>query len=238
MSADGPRNLDNHDWRAMCGRFTLRSRLNLVIRELNLFSDLDGEPRYNIAPTQAIPTIRPDAEGRRTCKMLRWGLIPVWDKSPKPGTGLINARAETVAEKPAFRSAFRKRRCLVLADGYYEWKVLDKGKQPYFVHRADNAPFGFAGLWECRPNETGPPLETCTIITTTANELTGHVHDRMPVILDMDRWDSWLAEDADPAALQCLLQPYPSNLLATDPVSPLVNNPRNDLPECIQVCAP
>jgi putative SOS response-associated peptidase YedK len=220
----------------MCGRFTLRSRLNVVIRELDLFSDLDGPPRYNVAPTQTVPIVRPDAERRRTLAAVRWGLVPSWAKEVK-GAGFINARAETVATKPAFRSAFKKRRCLVLADGYYEWQAVGKQKQPYFIRRRDDRPFGFAGLWECRHGEDGTDLESCAVITTTANERTRSVHDRMPVILDPAEWDAWLASDATPNDLEALLRPYPSEALAVDPVSPLVNSAKNDLPECVRVCA-
>lgn len=222
----------------MCGRFTLRARLNVVIRELNLFGDLDWEPRYNIAPTQPVPIVRRDATGRRAVALARWGLVPSWSKDAKPSAALINARGETVAEKPAFRSAFRKRRCLVLADGYYEWRSVGKKKQPYFIRRADDAPFGFAGLWESRLGEDGTTLESCTIITTESNEATRPVHDRMPVILDVGEWDSWLAPAADPAGLQSFLRPYPSEVMAVDPVSPVVNNARNDVPECVRIVTP
>jgi putative SOS response-associated peptidase YedK len=219
----------------MCGRFTLRSRLNRVIPELNLFGDLDWEPRFNIAPTQPVPIVRLDAASRRAVALARWGLVPSWVKDLKSSAPLINARAETVAEKPAFRSAFCKRRCLILADGYYEWRPVGKKKQPYFIRRADDAPFGFAGLWESRPDDDGTALESCTIITSESNELTRPVHDRTPVILDIEDWDSWLATNAEPAGLRTMLRPYRSDLMAVDPVSPLVNNARNDVPECVRV---
>jgi putative SOS response-associated peptidase YedK len=222
----------------MCGRFTLRARLNLIVKELSLFGDLDEPPRFNIAPTQPVPVVRKDAEGRRTVAVARWGLCPAWAAEAKPNAAMINARSETVEEKPAFRSAFKRRRCLVLADGYYEWRAAGKFKQPYFIRRADDAPFGFAGLWETRPGADGSPLETCTVITTAANDLTRSVHDRMPVIFDPDAWDAWLAPDADPATLLALLQPYPSDRLAIGPVSPLVNSSRNDLPECVKPFVP
>src|SRR5262245_57807328 len=134
----------------MCGRFTLRARLNLVLKELDADGVPDWTPRYNIAPTQSVPVVRQN--GQRTCALLRWGLVPFWAKEPKAvrGGGLINARAETVASLPAFRAAFRKRRCLVLADGYFEWKATGgKAKQPYFIRRPGDEPFAFAGLWEC-----------------------------------------------------------------------------------------
>ncbi|HEX4589093.1 MAG TPA: SOS response-associated peptidase, partial [Gemmataceae bacterium] len=218
----------------MCGRFTLRSRLNVVVRELDLFGDVEWEPRYNIAPTQPVPIVRPDEDGRRACALARWGLIPSWAKDPKQCGLLINARAETVAEKPAFRTAFRKRRCLVLSDGYYEWQALgDKKKQPYFIHRPDNGVFGFAGLWECWSGGDGPPVESCTITTTTANDGVVHVHDRMPVILEPGEWDSWLAPTAEPSVLSMLLRPFPASGLAADAVGTLVNNAKNDAAECV-----
>jgi putative SOS response-associated peptidase YedK len=223
----------------MCGRFTLRSRLNVVVRELDLFGDVEWEPRYNIAPTQPVPIVRRDEDGRRACSLARWGLIPSWAKEPKQVGMLINARAETIAEKPAFRTAFRKRRCLVLADGYYEWQPLAaKKKQPYFIHRPDDSVFGFAGLWECWHSPDGPPVESCTIITTTANDGFVHLHDRMPVILEPGEWDSWLAPAAEPATLETLLRPFPASGLAADPVGTLVNNVKNDAAGCISYLAP
>jgi putative SOS response-associated peptidase YedK len=217
----------------MCGRFTLRARLNKVVREQDLFGDVDGEPRYNVAPTQPVAIVRRDETGRRACALARWGLIPSWAKDPKQAGSLFNARAETVAEKPAFRAAFKRRRCVVLADGYYEWRAVGKAKQPYFIHRPDDAVFGFAGLWESWAGG-GSPVESCTIITTTADGGIAHLHDRMPVILDSGEWDSWLAPAADPAALQVLLRPFPANGLAVDAVGPVVNNARNDVPECVK----
>jgi putative SOS response-associated peptidase YedK len=226
----------------MCGRFTLRTRLNRVLQEMGIDEAPDWEPRFNIAPTQPVPVVRAAADaGRRTCDLLRWGLVPSWAEHPKAirGGGWINARGETVATQPAFRSAFRKRRCLLLADGYYEWKATGaKTKQPFFIHRPDNGVFAYAGLWEAWRGEDGAPLETCALITTAANELTRSIHDRMPVILDEADWDQWLAAEADPARLQSLLQPLPSDRLVAEPVSTLVNNPRNDRPECVAVGLP
>jgi putative SOS response-associated peptidase YedK len=222
----------------MCGRFTLRARLNKVIQEQDLFGEFDTEPRYNIAPTQSVAIVRRDESGRRACAMARWGLIPSWAKDPKQAGLLINARAETVAEKPAFRSPFKKRRCLVLADGYYEWQAAGKTKQPYFIHRPDDEVFGLAGLWDCWPGGDGPPIESCTIITTSANDGIVHVHDRMPVILEPGEWDAWLSPTADAAALKVLLRPFPANGLVAEPVSTVVNNAKNDVPECISYLAP
>jgi putative SOS response-associated peptidase YedK len=218
----------------MCGRFTLRARLNRVVQELDLFGEVEWDPRYNIAPTQNVAVVRREEDtGRRACALARWGLIPSWANEPRQAGNLINARAETVANKPVFRSAFAKRRCLVLADGYYEWQALGKKKQPYFIHRPDDSVFAFAGLWErwCGGEQ---PCDTCTVITTTANDGVVHVHDRMPVILEPAEWDSWLAPDAKAQALQSLLRPFPANGLVADPVGPFVNSVKCDTADCVK----
>lgn len=184
------------------------------------------EPRYNAAPTQRMPVVRV-FDGKRELVLLRWGLIPSWAKDPKIGNSLINARGETVHEKPAFRSAFKARRCLVPADGFYEWRKLSGGsKQPYRITMADSSPFAFAGLWE-RWDKGDEPLETFTIITTTANVLVAPIHDRMPVILDPADYDAWL-ESQDTTIPMALLQPYPAKRMSAYPVSTRVNSPRND----------
>src|SRR4051812_34360542 len=174
----------------MCARYTLTRRLNLLVQEMvelmldeGVLYDWDP-PRYNIAPTQQVAAVRASADaGRRELVPLKWGLIPSWAKDPKIATQCLNARGETVAEKPAFRSAFKRRRCLILADGYYEWTGPKGQKQPWRLRLRDNAPFAFAGLWECWRRPEGDPVETCTIVTTEANELAAKYHDRMPVIL-------------------------------------------------------
>jgi len=218
----------------VCGRFTLRANLNRVLQEMGVEVGPEWIPRYNISPTQSVPVVRVSADGPRTCDLLRWGLVPSWAKDPKavPRGGLINARCETVATQPAFRSAFKKRRCLVLADGYYEWKPAGKLKQPYLIRRADDEPFTFAGLWEYWKPDDGPAWQTFTLITTAANDLTRPIHDRMPVILAGRDRDTWLTPDADPAQLKPLLRPFESESLVADPVSTAVNNPRNDVAEC------
>jgi putative SOS response-associated peptidase YedK len=193
--------------------------------------------RYNIAPTQEIAAVRADGErGCRTLVSLRWGLIPSWAKDPSIGNRMINARAETVAEKPSFRNAMKRRRCLVLSDGYYEWqkKQGPKGpKQPFYFCLNDERPFAFAGLWESWKDPSGSRLESCTIITTEANTLTRPIHDRMPVILPADSYDHWLDPTLhDAAELQPLLRSYPSEEMKAFPVSTLVNSPRNDDPAC------
>jgi putative SOS response-associated peptidase YedK len=226
----------------MCARFTLTRRLNLLVQEMTelmldegVLHDWDPPPRYNIAPTQSVAAVRatPDA-GRRELVPLRWGLIPSWAKDPKVGNRLLNARAETVAETPAFRAAFKRRRCLILADGYYEWTGSKGKKQPWHFHLHGNRPFAFAGLWEhWRPPE-GEPVETCTIITTEANELAAKYHDRMPVILHAAEYAHWLDPEQQAADdLKPLLVPYPADELEVAAASPLVNSPKNDRPECL-----
>ncbi len=198
----------------------------------------DLTPRYNVAPSQSVAAIvqLPDAS-RPQLQILRWGLIPSWAKDPKIGYKLINARAETVSEKPLFRSAFGKRRCLIPATGFYEWQQVEGSrlKQPYFIGVQDEGLFAFAGLYEQWESPDGDVLETCTIITTTANEIVASIHERMPVILAGQEYALWL----DPSfgkidRLQALLAPYPASGMTVYPISNLVNNPKNDSPECKQ----
>jgi putative SOS response-associated peptidase YedK len=170
----------------------------------------------------------------RELTFLNWSLIPSWAEDPKIGDWMINARSETAADKPSFRSAFRKRRCLIPTDGFYEWQKNGGKKQPFFIHRADAKPFAFAGLWEHWEGD-GQVIESCTILTTEANELMRPLHDRMPVILQPEDYDRWLDPRLDkPEAVQPLLRPYPSEALAAYPVTTLVNNPRNDKAECLK----
>jgi len=223
----------------MCGRFTLRTPLNQLVERF-LF-EMPGElwkPRFNIAPSQPVAALRrPDPETGRQLAWLRWGLIPSWAKDPAVGYKMINARSETVAEKPSFRHAFKHRRCLVLADGYYEWKKGEttKQKQPYYIGMLDEQPFAFAGLWESWRSPDGSPLETCTIITTEANSLTRSIHPRMPVILDPEDYDRWLAtSEAMGPEIDACLRRFPSERMTMFPVSTLVNSPKNDSPGCIE----
>ena len=225
----------------MCGRFTQR----LSWAELHELMDLIGpprnlRPRYNVAPSQDVAVVRA-ADGGRSLSILRWGLIPAWAKDPAIGYRLINARSETVAEKPSFRSAYRRRRCLIPADGFYEWQRLGKIRQPWLFGLRDGAPFAFAGLWErwtvpegaaltgsLAELGAGDPVETCTILTTAANETVAPVHGRMPVILPRDACDPWLAgEDVS-------LAPYAADAMTAHPVSTLVNRPANDDPRCVE----
>jgi len=222
----------------MCGRFSLTASPTAMAE---LF-DLDAStvpalaPRYNIAPTQPVAVVRVAPEGgRREIGFLRWGLIPAWAKDPGIGARMINARAETVAEKPAFRGAFRRRRCLVPASGFYEWRKVDKHKQPYYIHMADREPFAIAGLWERWAAPTGDVVESCTLLTTDANDRVRPLHDRMPVILAREAFGRWLdPEVTDPGPLLELLAPYPSEAMALYPVSTFVNAARNDGPRCVE----
>jgi putative SOS response-associated peptidase YedK len=218
----------------MCGRFTLTAPADVLNQFFPLFDLADVPPRYNIAPTQMVIALRhlPQA-ARPEFVRLRWGLIPAWADDIKAGYRMINARAETAAEKPAFRFAFRERRCLILADGFYEWQKLDGRKQPHYIRLGDGKPFAFAGLWE-RWHKGEEPVESCTILTTDANELMRPLHDRMPVILHPADYACWL----DPARhegaeLQQLLRPFPSEQLTAYPVGTQVNNARFDDKSCV-----
>ena len=219
----------------MCGRFTLHTPADTVAEIFNLSEAPQWSPRYNLAPTQQVPTIRADAEGRkREFHALTWGLVPSWARDPKMGARMINARAETLHEKPSFRAAFRLRRCLILADGFYEWQRLESGKQPHFIGMQDGRPFAFAGLWEHWEHPGLPPIDSCTIITTEPNELLAPIHNRMPVILDESAYDEWMDPDArNVKQLSALLQPFPATRMTAYPISKLVNSPSNDGPECI-----
>jgi putative SOS response-associated peptidase YedK len=193
--------------------------------------------RFNIAPTQPVPVIRlvpEQAEPRRELVWLRWGLVPSWAQDASIGSRLINARAETAASKPAFRAAMRRRRCLVAADGFYEWRADGRKKQPHFIHFRDDRPFAFAGLWEAWEGPQHAALESCTLLTTEANDLVRPIHDRMPVILPPESYGAWLDPAVeDPQALMRLLVPYPSGPLEAYLVSGFVNSPAHDSPQCI-----
>lgn len=218
----------------MCGRFTLRTPTNQLLLAFALDQGPPLTPRFNIAPTQQIAGVRARADGGRELALFRWGLIPSWAKDEQIGNRTINARAESVAEKPSFRAAFQKRRCLILADGYYEWQKQGVAKQPFFIHRADDRPFAFAGLWERWQPMDRPAVESCTILTTEANEFTRPIHDRMPVILLPRDYDLWLDPAMkDRARLEPLLRPYPEADLAAMEISTKVNNPRNEGPDLL-----
>ena len=224
----------------MCGRFTLWTAIHRLVEQFQLSTSLQLPLRYNIAPTQDVATVRILSETvERQLSLLRWGLVPSWSKDLSIGTRMINARSETIATKPAFRAAFKRRRCLVLADGYYEWQKVGRQKQPYYFHMRDDRPFALAGLWELWRNEDAhsdaAPLETCTIITTESNEVARRIHDRMPVILDPEHYELWLDPDFDRReALESILVPCPSDEMVAQPVSTHVNRPANDDPKCIE----
>ena len=222
----------------MCGRYSQRQSAKIIAQAFQVDEVPTLEPRYNIARTQSVPTVlQTSAATNRQFKMLHWGLIPSWAKDSKMGAKLINARGETVAEKPAFRSAFRQRRCLVLADGFYEWQQQEqkKQKQPFYFRLSDERPFAFAGLWEHWKGEDGEEIESCTLLTTEANELMQPIHNRMPVILDPKDYDLWLdLEVKKQELLQPLLHPYRSEEMTAYPVSKVVNKPSNDSAECIE----
>ncbi len=216
----------------MCGRFAQASEPQAIAELFTLPVDAvpSYRPRYNIAPTQPALVLRRHPHGDGTeLTFLTWGLIPSWAKDPGIGGRLINARAETLAEKPAFRAAFRRRRCLVPADGFYEWRKAGKNKQPIFIARQDRKPMALAGLWEHWQSPDGSVIESFSLITTAPNDLVRPIHDRMPAILPEDAFDLWLAPDADLQALQALLlSPYPASLLEAWPVSQRVNSPVHD----------
>ena len=219
----------------MCGRYSLTTPVEGLRRVFGFLEQPNLAPRYNIAPSQEIAAVRLGEDGARHFVWLRWGLIPSWAKEARIGYRMINARAETVAEKPAFRAAFGRRRCLVLADGFYEWQKREKGaKQPYRITLADGGPFGFAGLWESwRDPESGERVESATIVVTEANELLRPIHDRMPVILAPADIDAWLDAERPREAAQALLRPCPAAALAAYPVSTRVNKVANDDPAVI-----
>ncbi len=229
----------------MCGRFVLvdwygvEQRFHLPEADLRNISGHYSEsgdapaPRYNIAPTQDVLVVRNDGSQNRA-EMMRWGLVPSWAKDPKIGSRMINARSETLAEKPSFRTAYRRRRCLIVADSFYEWKRNGKTRTPMRIMLDSGELFAFAGLWEAwkRPDDSW--MMSCAIVTTSANELVADIHDRMPVILDPDVESVWLGSDLDDtAALSELLVPYPSERMTAYEVSRIVNSAANDVPECI-----
>ena len=228
----------------MCGRFTQRFSWREVHALLSLSGPaLNLRPRYNVAPTQDVAAVRAEEDGRRLA-MLRWGLIPSWAKDPRIGSKLINARAETASTKPSFRAAFRGRRCLVPADGFYEWTGRGSVRQPWLIGLEGGAPFAFAGLWErwtvpeglelagsLAARRPGDVVETCTILTTSAHEAVAAIHHRMPVILPPEAFDSWLGGES------VALEPFAPPTLTVQPVSTLVNRVSNDDPRCIEPVA-
>ena len=217
----------------MCGRYTLKSDGRRVAAAFGLAEFPDLAERYNIAPTQNVPVVL-EEDGRKL-EAMHWGLIPSWSKDPSIGARMINARAETVADKPSYRSAFKRRRCLIPADGFYEWKKTEGGKEPYHLRLKNCSPFGIAGLWESWSMEGGEELRSATIITTEPNEIAAKVHNRMPVILPLDMYDVWLdPENDDREELLSMLVPYPAEEMEAYAVSRSVNRPANDYPEVLE----
>ncbi len=224
----------------MCGRFALIAPGDALLTLFDLDQPFPEEafaPRYNIAPTQPVTAARLSQTGERELTWLTWGLVPSWAKEPKMGSRLINARSETVAEKPSFRAAFKRRRCLIPADGFYEWQKLNGRKQPMYIHAQDGRPFALAGLWEHWQSADGSVIESCAILTTRPNELMAPIHNRMPVIIAPADFDEWLHPGPNPEMGLHLLRPYPDEKMAAFPVSAHVNNPRNDDAQCIHPLA-
>jgi putative SOS response-associated peptidase YedK len=219
----------------MCGRFTLRAKPETIAAEFGVADVPSIEPCFNIAPADLVAVVRLNpTTGKRRLNWIQWGLVPRWAEGPAIGNGLINARAENAAEKPVYRSAFRTRRCLIAADGFYEWMQQDGRRQPYHIRRKDDRPFAFAGLWESRRSPVGA-FESCAVITGEPNELVRPIHGRMPVILRRQDYHRWLDPAVtDAAMLKELLVPYPAAEMVAYAVSTLVNAPDNDRPECVR----
>lgn len=223
----------------MCGRYSLSVPTEVLARTFRLANVPALMPRYNIAPSQQAPVVRISAEGSRRVDLLKWGLIPGWAEDPAIGNRLINARAESAAEKPAFRTAFRRRRCLIPADGFYEWLKSAKPKQPFLVRMRERWPFAFAGLWESWRGQDGKQIESFTILTTAPNEVAAQIHNRMPAIIDPGDYEAWLdPKQQDVEALRSLLRPYQADQMEAFPVSAKVNSPKNDDAECIRQVRP
>ena len=220
----------------MCGRYTLKTPVERLSEQFQFPKVIPLKPRYNIAPSQSAAVVRLlPGDTDRTLAMLRWGLLPAWVKDPAKVQQPINAKAETAAEKPMFRDAFKRRRCLVPADGFYEWKQEGGRKQPVYIHMKDGEPFAIAGLWEHWEGEDGQVIESCTLLTTEPNDLLAPIHNRMPVILDPTDYEQWLDPDIqDATRLKPLLCPYTPDEMTWYPVNLRVNNPKHDDPLCIE----
>ncbi len=224
----------------MCGRFALHAPAEALATLFDLSEPPPLAPRYNIAPTQPVGIVRATAEDNtaREWALVMWGLIPSWAKDPTIGARMINARAETVAEKPSFRAAYKRRRCLVPASGFYEWQKAGKGKQPYYIAMESGDPFGIAGLWERWYGPDGGELQTCTLLTTEPNDLLEPIHNRMPVIIAPEDYAEWLDHSSEDRAyfdaIGHLLRPYPAEEMVTYPVSTYVSNARNEGAACIE----
>lgn len=220
----------------MCGRYALYGPISRLHEQFDASIDELPEgfgPRYNAAPLQMLPVVRQRPNGERVVHLLRWGLVPSWSKDDSIAAKLINARAETLAEKPSFRAAYKARRCIIPASGFFEWKAAEHGKQPYYIHPADGGLFGFAGLWERWAPADGMTTDTFTVITTAANDAIRPLHDRMPVILAPQDYSTWLARATEPEHLDSVISSPPVVPVALFPVSKAVGNVKNDSPDLI-----
>ena len=218
----------------MCGRFALIATGPAIAEQFGVAVTHEIAPRYNIAPTQPVAAVRLDNGGARELTYFQWGLVPSWAKDVKIGSRMINARSETAADKPSFRAAFKRRRCLIPASGFYEWQKTNGAKQPQYIHPSGETLFGLAGLWEIWRDAEGSELQTCTILTTTPNELMEPIHNRMPVIIDPADYSMWLDPGDTPQDALHLLRPYPSAAMTTTAITTAVNNPRNEGPDLLR----
>lgn len=216
----------------MCGRFAVTATPSMLAAHFGLSEPVEFTPNYNITPSQQIPVVR-SLDGKRGLFLMRWGLIPHWAKDVKIGYKLINARAGTVFDKPAFREAIKKRRCLIPASGFFEWKKAGKMKQPYFVALRGQDLFAFAGLWEFWHKSKEEIVASCSILTTDANEIMAPIHHRMPAIIAPENYDAWLRPDARPEDLSRLLKPFRAAAMKAYPVSQAINNPKNNSAACL-----
>ncbi len=218
----------------MCGRYTVTATPEVLRALFGYVERPNFPPRYNVAPTQPIAIVRL-MNGKRQFALVRWGLLPSWVKDPKAFSLLINARGETVNEKPAYKAAMKRRRCLIPADGFYEWKAVGDRKQPYYVRAKSGVPLAFAGLWETWTGPNGEELETVAIVTTQANRTLAPIHDRMPSVIAPEQFNLWLGgPDEDTAAASTLIRPAPDDLLEAIPVSSDVNRVANDNPGLVE----
>jgi putative SOS response-associated peptidase YedK len=222
----------------MCGRYVIISSPEAIRALFGYQEQPNFPPRYNVAPTQPVPIVRL-AEGRRSFALVRWGLIPAWVKDPRTLTLLINARGESVIDKPAFRNAMRRRRCLFPADGFYEWRQEGRARRPFFVRPKSGGPIAFAGLWETWMGPNGEEMDTAAIVTTRANRALAAIHERMPVVVPPDAFDFWLdGSKVDAETASAIIAPAPEQLLETYEISPAVNHVANDSPELVMPFTP
>ena len=218
----------------MCGRFTATNPKAILLEMVGEDEHLEIKARYNVTPGQTSTVVTVGEDGSRRLTEMRWGLVPSWVRKPTSGHRMINARVETVAEKPAFRDSIVHRRCVVAADGFYEWQRSSGGKQPYLLRLNNGVPFGFAGLWDCWRSPDGRALDTFTILTTTANALVEPIHKRMPVMLNRQQREAWLVPWTGSESIHQFCEPFPASAMEAIPVSEYVNNPAHDSVKCLQ----